>query len=87
MESKDIKEFLDKELGINNIPVESTRVEFIGYDEKKKELWITFKGRKLYKYPDISKEVFEDLTQAPSKGRWITTNLVKTKSKFTKYVF
>ena len=51
----------------------STNVVAYGY--KAGNLWILFKRNKLYKFPNISKEMFRDLDVAPSKGEWVGKNL------------
>lgn len=60
-------------IGTNLIPCISSNVVAYGY--KAKNLWILFKGDKLYKFPNISKEMFRDLDVAQSKGKWVSKNL------------
>lgn len=50
--------------------VESTNLDWVGYDEKTKELYIQFKSGGLYVYYKVPKNIFEDLLKAGSKGRY-----------------
>lgn len=60
-------------IGTNLILCKSSNVVAYGY--KAKNLWILFKGDKLYKFPNISNEMFRSLDLAQSKGKWVNKNL------------
>jgi KTSC domain len=73
-------------------PVQSSQIEAIGYDESSKVLAVKFINRgktakppTVYHYSGIEKAFVERLNEAESKGRFIATNLIKTKAAFTKH--
>jgi len=51
-------------------PVNSSNLVSVGYDEKSKTLEIEFKNG-VYKYLNVSKEIYNKLMQASSKGRFV----------------
>jgi hypothetical protein len=53
------------------IPVESTMLEAIGYDEEAQVLSVIFHSGGLYNYYDVPREVYEGLLQAESKGQYM----------------
>jgi KTSC domain len=54
------------------VPVESSSIELIGYDEDERELYVRFHNRgRTYAYEDVSPEQFDALLAAPSKGRYL----------------
>ena len=54
------------------IPVESSSIELVGYDEEGQELYVRFHNRgRTYVYEDVSPAQFEALLAAPSKGRYL----------------
>lgn len=58
-----------------------TSSNILAYGYKAGDLWILFKGYKLYKYPGITKSQFVELDSFSSKGRWVNKNLVRAKAK------
>ena len=50
--------------------VESSNLASVGYDEETKTLEIQFHSGGIFQYDDIEKEVFEDLMNAESHGRY-----------------
>ena len=64
--------------------VKSSNLDWIAYDEKNKNLYISFKSNKsLYIYFDVSKDIFEDLFKADSKGKFFWAK-VRDKYKYQK---
>ena len=55
---------------VKMIPVVSSNVVSIGYKDKNKELFVTFKNGS-YVYTEVPKAEFEGLLNAPSKGKYI----------------
>ena len=54
------------------IPVESSSIELVGYDEEAQELYVQFHNRgRTYAYADVSPAQFDALLAAPSKGRYL----------------
>ena len=54
------------------VPVESTSIELVGYDEDARELYVRFHNRgRTYVYCGVPPDVFAALLEAPSKGRYL----------------
>jgi KTSC domain len=54
------------------VPVESTSIELVGYDEDAGELYVQFRLRgRTYVYFDVPPEMHAALLEAPSKGRYL----------------
>jgi hypothetical protein len=54
------------------VPVESTSIELVGYDEDARELSVRFRLRgRTYVYFDVPPEAYAALLDAPSKGRYL----------------
>ena len=62
--------------------VESSNIKFISYNAKTKILLVAFKGGKIYAYPHIEPQKYQELLQADSVGN---SNLVKPQLEFKKY--
>jgi hypothetical protein len=52
-------------------PVSSTSVASVGYDNATRTLEIEFKTGRVYQYHGVEADIFEQLTNAPSKGRFM----------------
>lgn len=63
--------------------VDSTNLDWIAYDEDKKDLYIQFRSGGLYKYSDVPKDIFEGLLNSGSKGRYHNVK-IKYKYKYEK---
>jgi hypothetical protein len=55
--------------------VDSTNLKKVGYDRKTKELEITFQNGRVYVYDDVPEEVFKELLDADSKGRYFNSEI------------
>ena len=51
------------------VPVESSNIESIGYDQPGRTLHVKFKGSGLYKFGGVSEAEHKLLMAAPSKGK------------------
>lgn len=76
---------------IANTPVESSTISHIGYSPITKTLAVRFISRGKtppppceYRYSGIEPAFYQKLNESESKGRFIATNLIKTKAPFTK---
>lgn len=85
MEQKELIELLTKEVGCQFHPCDSSNIVTYGYKESDHSLWVVFKGNKVYQYKGVTKEQFQDLHHAESKGKWVNINLVKPKVNFQAY--
>lgn len=55
---------------MKRIAVESSNLASVGYDEATKTLEIQFHSGGIYQYDDVEKEVYDELMNADSKGRY-----------------
>lgn len=55
--------------------VESSNLASIGYDEEKQILEIQFKHGGVYQYFEVSKNVYEELMNADSHGKYFVHNI------------
>lgn len=53
------------------IPVDSSNVKSIGYDEDTQELFVAFLNNSTYKYMDVPPEIFEEFKEADSAGKFL----------------
>lgn len=52
------------------IPVSSSNLDAVGYDEKSKTLYITFHKSGTYAYDNVPESVYKGLMAASSKGQY-----------------
>lgn len=57
------------------IKIESSNIDAIGYDLEKKLLEIVFKSGARYRYFRVDQEVFSDLMDSDSKGRFFASHI------------
>lgn len=57
------------------VPVDSTSIEAVGYDEDAQELYVQFAGGRTYVYSGVSTYTYEDLLSAPSKGSYLNREI------------
>ena len=60
------------------IPVDSSNLSMIKYDEETRTLEIEFHGGRRYQYFEVPPRVFENLKTAPSKGKYFHENIRDT---------
>ena len=65
------------------IPVESSNVESVGYDDGSSTLQVAFKKGGMYQYFDVPKGVFEALRDASSVGGYLASN-IKGRYRYSK---
>lgn len=61
--------------GVEMIPVSSSNVESIGYDEQQQMLYVRFLNGALYIYKGVNVYEFEGLRDAPSIGSYLHRNI------------
>jgi hypothetical protein len=59
------------------IPVESSNLEAVGYDNNEARLVIGFKDGSAYEYYDVPQYVYDELIAADSKGKHAHHNIYK----------
>ena len=57
-------------------PVESSMLAAIGYDPDLKALVVLFNSGKAYQYRGVPPEIYQDLTVASSKGRYMLDHVI-----------
>jgi hypothetical protein len=89
---EELKNLFKEDYGITIKGCQSSNIEGYGYNPKKSQLWVIFKGKgqnigglKIYRYRNVSKDQFNELEAAESKGKWVNANLVKPKKDFDSY--
>ena len=55
---------------ITMVPVVSSNIHSVGFNNKKKELIVEFKVHSRYSYKDVAPEVYDAMLQAESKGKY-----------------
>lgn len=56
------------------IPVSSSNIESIGYDEQKQQVYVRFLNGCLYVYKGVPLHEYENLRDAPSLGSYLHRN-------------
>jgi hypothetical protein len=56
-------------------PVQSSNISSIGYDEATSTLEIEFLNNSIYQYFDVPKEIYNELMQAESHGKYLAQNI------------
>jgi hypothetical protein len=56
------------------IPVSSSNIESIGYDEQNEQVYVRFLNGSLYVYKGVPLHEFENLRDAPSLGSYLHRN-------------
>ena len=51
--------------------VDSSMIQAFGYDENHQSLLVIFNSGKTYQYAEVPKEIYEELLEADSKGRYM----------------
>lgn len=57
------------------VPVSSSNVESVGYDEENQILYVRFLSGSLYMYKNVNKPEYEALLSAPSIGSYLHRNI------------
>lgn len=60
---------------MNRIPVDSSNVESVGYDEDSSTLQVEFKDGSTYQYFDVPQRTFEELRDAASVGGYLAAQI------------
>ena len=58
------------------IDVESSMIAAVGYDEETRTLQVQFNSGDCYEYYEVEPEVFQELLEAESKGRYMRINII-----------
>lgn len=66
---------------MERIPVKSSNIASVGYDEGNKTLEIQFKSGAVYQYSGVEPQTHADLMAAESVGKFVQQNIVKAEFK------
>ena len=53
------------------VPVESSMISAVAYDEEARDLIVIFNTGQTYAYSDVPREVYDNLLKADSKGSYM----------------
>lgn len=84
MDREEYLESVKMNTGVEMMPIESSNIEGAGYNNKTKQLWVAFKGNKVYRYDLVPRKLFEELLQTESKGKYLNEH-IKGNFKFVGY--
>jgi len=60
---------------VRRLPVASSAISSVGYDERSSVLEVEFRSGTVYDYFDVPPKVWKALLGAPSKGRFVTRRI------------
>lgn len=60
---------------MNRVPVSSSNLSSVGYDESNQVLEIEFNGGRVYQYFDVPKRIHQELMNAASHGKYFHRNI------------
>jgi hypothetical protein len=60
---------------LNWIPVASSNLSFVAYDEPNQSLYIEFRSGRRYVYVNVPEIEFENLLNAPSQGIYFNSHI------------
>ena len=63
------------------IPVNSSQISYIGFDDENNKLYVIFKNNKTFEYSDVPYTVWKELKSSDSIGSYFTKN-IKTKYQY-----
>lgn len=61
--------------GVDMVPVSSSNVDSVGYDEEQKILYVRFLDGSLYVYKGVNTYEYDGLLNAPSVGSYLHRNI------------
>jgi hypothetical protein len=60
------------------VPVNSTNILSIGYDQTSQMLEVEFKTKRVYRYSNVPPHVYAGLMKAASHGKYLQTRIANT---------
>ncbi|QQS28007.1 MAG: KTSC domain-containing protein [Sphingobacteriales bacterium] len=61
---------------IERVPVDSSMIYAVGYDAESQTLYAEFNSGKIYAYEEVEPDVFEELLESDSKGRFMRNCII-----------
>jgi uncharacterized protein len=68
---------------MNRIPVDSSNIADVGYDDTTMTLEVGFRNGTVYQYFDVPQTVYQEFMSADSKGTFLNAN-IKNNYRYTK---
>lgn len=70
-------------MSVNFVPVTSSNVSAVGYEDDSRTLWVQFHkkvrsqivGTRTYYYMNVPRHIFDDFLSAPSKGKYFNRHV------------
>ncbi|QDD87437.1 KTSC domain-containing protein [Bacillus cereus] len=62
---------------MNMVPVSSSNLASVGYDDSSKTLYVSFQNGRLYKYYAVPNSIYQGLMSATSHGQYFDRYVVK----------
>jgi hypothetical protein len=62
---------------MDKIEIESSTIKSIGYDDALNFLEVSYKKGTTYRFYDVPQDLFEDLMESKSKGKFLRENIEK----------
>ena len=75
------EEIIEEDISMNWIPVTSSNVKAVAYEEASSTLFVEFTAGNIYQYFDVPATVFEEFLSAGSKGSYFNGN-IKNKYRY-----
>ena len=60
---------------VEMIPVESSNIQGVGYDEEAETLYVSFNSGSRYCYRGVSRAIHEAFMESPSKGKFFHASI------------
>lgn len=60
---------------VDMVPVRSSNIASVGYDDEASELYVTFASGAVYAYEGVAPGVAEAIREAPSPGKFFYANV------------
>ena len=67
---------------VEMLPVESSNIHSVGWDYKRKRMYIKFLNGYVYQYENVESDEFREIRQASSKGKWFWANMRQRPDKY-----
>jgi KTSC domain len=64
-----------REVAMDRIPVQSSNIADVGYEEVSETLEIGFHNGTVYQYMNVPKVVFDQFMESTSKGSFVSANI------------
>jgi hypothetical protein len=69
---------------VNYVPVKSSTLDAVAYDEGSSTLAVRFKNGSEYEYPGVSESIFQGILAAPSPGKYFQAHVKDAGFRFRK---